>query len=481
MSAPLRLTPGPAAERRATVHTVWKGADRRAGDPFSQLSRRLERACQSAVQPLELAAVLESEGYTDAMVRERFGAHDIFDCAQQLYHRVPYRPADVTATTLPRIVPAERDLARGVIYLMPALWTPFTLPLVPGVEAAQATTAGLLTATLFGWGWMQGVAHRGYLALAHGPAPAAQTLLRAGIQATILTTVLCAGVGALLHLDPVTTATVGLAMALYLSSATTLLVLGQEGQMLAGLIPIAALILAQLTGLARPQPHWALLALAVGGPLILALQAIRRTGRPAATARSGEQRAWMYATYGWLCAAFLSTRILDPWASGGTLTSVVSLSWSVAPLILSMGALELTLRRAHRALISCARSHDSTPRILGRAARTLFGRAATYTAGLGAAYGLMGGAVALLGGEPAPALLGGHVLVGTALLLCGYLINVGLLGQALLIWLAALSTQVGARQLGLTPDVAYSLGALLAAAVSGWLSLWALRDARHLQ
>ncbi|NTX98971.1 hypothetical protein [Deinococcus sp. JMULE3] len=479
MSATLRRTPH--AARAPALPVPWTGRDRRAPDPLGQLSRRLEGACQGAVQPLELAAILEAEGYTDQLVQARFGTPDVFECAQLLYRRVPFRPPDVTATTLPRPVPLERDLTRGVIYLMPALWTPFALPLTSGAGAAQVTTAGLLTATLFGWGWMQGVAYRGYQALVRGPAPAARTLAALGVQATVLTAALAAGVAWTLGLPPLPTAGVALAMGAYLASATTLLVLGQEAALLLTALPVAALILGHLSGLLL-APQWLTLLLAVGGPLLAAAQAVVRAGRPAIPAASHAGRALLYALYGWLCAAFLAARLLNPWEPGGAdLSGMMGLSWSVAPLVLGMGALEFTLRGLHRGLAVCARSSEPVGVIRRRGARLLAGRVALFTAGLGGTYALVALLSPALGGPAlAPELLAGHVLLGGALLLSGYLINVGLLGGALLVWTGALVTQVLARETGLAPDPAYLLGAVVAALLCALLSAWAVRDARHL-
>ncbi len=480
MSASLRRTPAPGAWGDAQP-VPWTGGERRAHDPLAQLSRRLEGACQGAVQPLELAAILESEGYTDRLVRARFGTPDVFTCAQVLYRRVPFRPPEVTATTLPSPVPLERDLTRGVIYLMPALWTPFALPLTPGAGAAQITTAGLLTATLFGWGWMQGVAYRGYQALVRGPAPAARTLALAGAQATVLTAALAAGVAWTLGLPPLPTAGVALAMSVYLASATLLLVLGREAALLTTAVPVAALILGDLTGL-LVAPQWLTLLLAAGGPLIAAGQAVWRAGRPAATAPTSAGRALLYATYGWLCAAFLGARLLNPWQPGGPdLPGMMGLSWSVAPLVLGMGALEFTLRGVHRDLAACARSSDPVGVIRRRGARLLTRRVALFTAGLALTYLLVALLAPRLGGPTqVPALLGGHVLVGGALLLSGYLINVALLGWALLAWACALGTQVAVRELGWAADPAYLLGAAVAALLCTLLAAWAVRDARHL-
>ena len=50
--------------------------------------------CESAVDPLEIASALEFEGMGDQTVRERYGYSDVFTLAEQMYVRVPRRPAD---------------------------------------------------------------------------------------------------------------------------------------------------------------------------------------------------------------------------------------------------------------------------------------------------------------------------------------------------------------------------------------------------
>ncbi|MGW0122157.1 hypothetical protein, partial [Streptomyces sp. NPDC003327] len=76
---PGRLPPG--AGRAA-------GRGRRAADPVKVLMHRHRELCERAVDPLEIAAGLEAQGYTDRTAA-RYRHRDVFALAEELYARVP--------------------------------------------------------------------------------------------------------------------------------------------------------------------------------------------------------------------------------------------------------------------------------------------------------------------------------------------------------------------------------------------------------
>ncbi|HXW82196.1 MAG TPA: hypothetical protein VEJ84_22045, partial [Acidimicrobiales bacterium] len=69
----------------------------------------------AAVDPLEIAASLETCGLSNAVVRSRFGHRDVFSLADQLYAGVEFRPAPAKdlRTRRPGGLP---DLGRGIVF-----------------------------------------------------------------------------------------------------------------------------------------------------------------------------------------------------------------------------------------------------------------------------------------------------------------------------------------------------------------------------
>ena len=77
-------------------------------------------ACSVAVDPLEIAARLETAGLSSQIVTDSFGYPNVFDLAQAIYHRVPFRAAQPAAPERP-LRGRFSDLLRGLLYAVPAL------------------------------------------------------------------------------------------------------------------------------------------------------------------------------------------------------------------------------------------------------------------------------------------------------------------------------------------------------------------------
>ncbi|MEU5219029.1 hypothetical protein AB0G79_22910 [Streptomyces sp. NPDC020807] len=98
--------PGPpvagAAWRRGSADAAAAGGARgRRGnaDPVKVLMHRHRELCERAVDPLEIAAGLEAQGFTDRTAA-RFRHRDVFSLAEELYARVPRgREAPVAPAT----------------------------------------------------------------------------------------------------------------------------------------------------------------------------------------------------------------------------------------------------------------------------------------------------------------------------------------------------------------------------------------------
>ncbi|GHJ95230.1 hypothetical protein SNE510_47490 [Streptomyces sp. NE5-10] len=147
--APVAPGPGaawgapPAAAAGAQAEPVPAGKARRsAGDPVKVLMHRHQELCARAVDPLEIAAGLEAQGFTDRTAA-RYRHRDVFSLAEELYARVPRghrEPAPAEDPPAPRAPWALAALAPGAAA---ALLVPALLHL-DGAARLVAGTAGAL-------------------------------------------------------------------------------------------------------------------------------------------------------------------------------------------------------------------------------------------------------------------------------------------------------------------------------------------------
>ena len=109
-------------------------------------SSPLARVCSSAVDPLEIAVALEVAGISHAVATDRYNRADVFGLARTLWSRLPLRPALAQPATLPR--PGDRrDLARGLLYVVPALM------LLAETNAFDLQLARWVLPLAISWGW----------------------------------------------------------------------------------------------------------------------------------------------------------------------------------------------------------------------------------------------------------------------------------------------------------------------------------------
>lgn len=184
-----------------------------------------------AVHPYEVAALLESEGLSPAVVEERYGHPTVFSLASALYERVPRVFPEPAPTPDPWRPDHVRCLLRGALFALPGLAYLLTAPL----WHAEQHVAALIVAGLVSWAWGQALGHRAHLRLAAGRREAGRTLLLGAPLGAALATA-CAAVPA--QGGPVTL--VAAAQSVYLAAAGVLLVLGAEWLLLAALTPLVA-------------------------------------------------------------------------------------------------------------------------------------------------------------------------------------------------------------------------------------------------
>ncbi|MGC9379919.1 hypothetical protein [Streptomyces sp. MH13] len=248
MSGPMALEPGGAeqdtlalrladdrtlAPRAADQHTlalVRPGHDDRR-DAVDRLAAELADRIAPAVHPYEVAALLESEGMTGEVIRERYGHSDLFSLATALYERIPRTFPDPPRPADPWRPDHVRCALRGALFALPGLAYALAGRLLTEGGAVRA----LVVAGLLSWAWNQALGHRAYLRLATGRREAGRTLLKGAPLGAVAAT----GAGAVLA-GSGTTAVAVAAQSGYLAAAGALLVLGRERLLLAALAPVIA-------------------------------------------------------------------------------------------------------------------------------------------------------------------------------------------------------------------------------------------------
>ena len=80
-----------------------------------ELCAQFTLVCESAVDPLEICCALEFEGWSDKAVRDRYGVPDVFALAEQMYLRVPRRPAEPDQAPDPWQVATARPALHGLL------------------------------------------------------------------------------------------------------------------------------------------------------------------------------------------------------------------------------------------------------------------------------------------------------------------------------------------------------------------------------
>ncbi|MCX5240516.1 hypothetical protein OG824_35435 [Streptomyces prunicolor] len=265
-----------------TIRLPWHGPDQEA---VSWLAAELADRVGPAIHPYEVAALLEAEGLTAPMVRERYGHPSLFSLAAALYEQVPRTFPEPAPTDDPWRPDTVRCLLRGVLFALPGLAYLLTAPLWNPKEHASA----LIVAGLLSWAWGQALGHRAHLRMATGRREGARTLMAGAPLGALVAT---AAAAPLAHSGPLLLATA--AQSLYLAAAGVLLVLAQERLLLAALSPLiagaAVLPWWEPGDLARAE----LPTLAVVATFFAAVWALREP--LAAPAVPGAARPWMLSS-----------------------------------------------------------------------------------------------------------------------------------------------------------------------------------------
>ncbi|MFI5841297.1 hypothetical protein ACIA8K_16505 [Catenuloplanes sp. NPDC051500] len=168
-----------AADTEATATDITVLLPKISTDPVDDLVEKVRPKLGKAIDTLQVAALLESDGHTDRAARVEYGYTDVFALAIEVYRRmgppspvVPDEPPNRGTLTQGR-KDALRILAHGPLYVLPSA----AFPAVLAVVGLRALVIGLVAAGTLGWVLSGTAAHAAYRMLGLGRERSAARLL----------------------------------------------------------------------------------------------------------------------------------------------------------------------------------------------------------------------------------------------------------------------------------------------------------------
>jgi len=411
--------------------------------PHADLAAWMTPVCASAVDPYEVAAVLEAGGVTDVNARVRHGARDVFDLADQLFRRFPREPQPDWPVAGPWRAAPVTHVLRGVVFGLPALAYPAVADRIVGLRPAVL----LVVSVLLSWAAGQGLAYLGYVRLGRASRGAAAAVLGgAALLVALPAAAVLVGLGFAVGVPPAVTL-IAAGQFAYVLAATVALVLGQEWWLLAALVPgVGAGIGGLVAGPAAGRSGLVAGAVTLSAATSVAVAGwALRGARPQPPSRAELAAALPTVAFGALAGALLifvpAVRALDPGPDPR-----ISIGVAVAltlPLSVSMGGAEWLLFR-YRSATHRAMAETRTLRAFGRRAAVALGRVTTgYLTVLVLLFLAAIGLARLLTGElPGAWPVVAAVLIGPGLFLALLLMSFDLRGPAVLACLVTLAANL---------------------------------------
>ena len=329
-----------------------------AGDPLDTLVDRVRPMAAAAVDPLHVAAALETDGLTDRIAQVQYGYADVFVLAAEVHRRAALDNS--AAAAVRRIsqhsVAGLRDIGHGLLYVLPTA----VFPAVLAVIGESSLLLGLMVAGGIGWVWAGTSAWLAYRLLGrHHPGGAGRLLCWAALAglpvtaAASLVVIVTTGAGyGLLAL--------AVGQMVYQMASTILVFYRREGWLFVAMLPAVVAGLGYIA-LATPAVRvatgadasaadavvpWAI-GIGIASVLVtfgLALGQTRGRGVPGETRMRdglrGELRMLLpVVVYTALSAAYLLA------AQAPYILSRADVAFAVLPLIVGMGVVEWRARR----------------------------------------------------------------------------------------------------------------------------------------
>jgi hypothetical protein len=386
----------------------------------------------AAVDPFEIAASLETCGFSNAVVRKRFGQRDVFALAEQLFAAAKFRPApaDNPRTKHPG---SARDLGRGIVFAAPTL-------MFAGAAIALHSWLPLWTVPLSlicGWAFSQFVSYVGH-ARAAADSPVGSAVIWALLSALFFTALLGFGCHELFG-GSCCGIVFALAACAFMTTAAELVVQGGECLIALILVPGAIGSLVFITHEPFSLPVVVAVGLAgtsIGGTVLAALWRVPASWwRDFPVTRADFPVLVHYFANGCCCGCLVALfMVLEPAKSG-------ALNWPGAaayPMVLSLGVMEWQLRSLSAGIRHALLDSYSLPRFVKAARRKLARSTVLYLGALAFLTGSIDG-IAQLRGVPLPAaLLAAASCLALAFFLALVVASCGRIDLVLQAWLGGL-------------------------------------------
>jgi hypothetical protein len=319
-----------------------------SGDPVDELVLRVRGRTEQAVDPLQVAAVIEADGVNDRAARVEYGYVDVFTLAEEIYRRLGGSVPKLRGVRNENPEPKRwrRDVAHGLLYLLPGA----LFPAVLAVVRPQPFVVALVAAGLLGWVWAGAATWLAYQWLnVHDARGAGRVLVWTSLTGVVVGAGVGAAIGLIAHSGP-TAAVLVPAVMTYQMGATMLLFYRRELWVALLMGPAAAAGVWYMVVGPRVL-DWALGAITAGVVIAFGLglqQALRAGGKARHLKRAGGPRivlkgqsGTMFAVvaYNTLTAAFLLH------AQAPYLLKEIDIVLASTPMIVAMGVVEWRARR----------------------------------------------------------------------------------------------------------------------------------------
>ncbi|MGQ9793857.1 MAG: hypothetical protein ACUVSF_09245 [Anaerolineae bacterium] len=298
------------------------------------VAAQLMEVIEAAVIPDQIAAVLESHGYNDQTISQKYGYPNVFALAENLYRSTPrkYTSAKPKTGDLSNV---WREVTHGPFYVMPGLFFPPAFAIL-GWDAV----VGIILSVTLGWSWVQGVVRLGYILLGRGFPLETRVFFRFMLSLGMgLALALGLLLAMLLKTGPGLVALV-LLQTTYMIIQAILIFYKREKDLMIASFPALAAGLAFLLGQIGVLPA----VLAIGASVLLGLLVTlaRLWTRPSPSFwRCLEQSDYVegipLVLYGFLTSVFISIYPFLYWIQKKPIATKTGLE--IVPLVLSLGVL----------------------------------------------------------------------------------------------------------------------------------------------
>jgi hypothetical protein len=428
---------------------------------------RLVSFCASAVDPLEVAARLETFGLSARVARNRFGFPHVFAAAEIVYDTIPNFDVAVEDREMPKMG-RPMDLLRGALYAIPAVFFSVII-LAYGLGAHWwLLPVGLTTS----WGVSQGFSSLGWALRARKDTRSDAFLAACSMLVTLALCLALSLVVAAFYGGNRTCILVTVSLGLYISASSILVFHEAEYILVLCLVPAIIGSTLSLWVITYRDAAWCV----AGSAALVVVFAIgpiaSHRWRIPKFARASKVQAFKFVLYGVGCG--LLTSAVIAFGTHGAQTSG-TIAVAAGPLLLTLGLMEWQLRSLRS---RTAAAMDATTELDQFALRVRSALRRSIVTYVGVLILVSAGSVvaALLGHiKVAPMLVASIDALGISFFLALILVSAGLIGSVLVGWsitfavLAATLTSAYVAKGVVTSDA--GLLAVLLAAGSGIVTL----------